>query len=308
MPPLSDLDIEPEVSLIDASQTRGAPLHWFIKLCVKLAIARVSAPYQFWRRIGIFRHGSPKEQFRTARHRLQLALDFHAKHGIGAVKRVLELGPGDSLALAIPAMAQGMSCDFVDVGDFAAYLAKDYAGLAAQCEEEFGARPFTGVDFKTRESLLKCVGASYGTDGLQSLRKLSDDSIDVSLSTVVLEHVRIDEFDETFTELFRVTRPGGTGRHFVDVTDHLGGRLNNLRFPREMWESRLMASSGFYTNRLRPSQIIQRAKDVGFQTATIRMQRFPIIPTPKKHMSKEFLDRPDEDFEIATFELALRKP
>ena len=39
-------------------------------------------------------------------------------------------------------------------------------------------------------------------------------------------------------------RPGGLCSHVVDLKDHLGGALNNLRFSQRVWESRTMAGSG----------------------------------------------------------------
>jgi len=304
----TDFQVEPETCLVDLQAARGAPVHWLVKLCIKLAISRSPVSYRLWRRVGIFRHGSPMEHFQTAQHKLQRALDFHSTHGGGEVSRLLELGPGDSLALAIPAVTRSIRCDFVDVGDFAVYELGRYTELAERCERDVGASVFQNIDFSTRESLLRSIGASYGVQGLQSLKELPANSIDVSLSTVVLEHIRVDEFDETLAELFRIMRPGGTGQHYIDVMDHLGGRLNNLRFSRGIWEAPFMATSGFYTNRLRPSEIIQRATAAGFQTSIIRMQKFPSIPTSRKLMSEEFRQFADSDFEIAAFELALRKP
>lgn len=50
-------------------------------------------------------------------------------------------------------------------------------------------------------------------------------------------------------ELGRVLKPDGICVHRVDLNDHLGGCLNNLRFTDAIWESVLFRESGFYANR-----------------------------------------------------------
>ena len=52
--------------------------------------------------------------------------------------------------------------------------------------------------------------------------------------------------DFSFLEL---GRRDGICVHRVDLNDHLGGRLNNLRFTDAIWESVLFRESGFYANR-----------------------------------------------------------
>jgi len=39
--------------------------------------------------------------------------------------------------------------------------------------------------------------------------------------------------------------------HRVDLRDHFGSALNNLRFSDKKWELDWIANSGFYTNRIR---------------------------------------------------------
>ena len=58
-------------------------------------------------------------------------------------------------------------------------------------------------------------------------------------------------------ELRRIQRSEGVGSHCVSISDILGGKLNDLRFSRRIWESSLMANSGFYTNRLRYRELLR---------------------------------------------------
>ena len=293
-------------TILKPEAARGAALPWWFKMGAKIALARLPIAYEYWRRMGLFRHGSELRQLATARARLSAVLKTQRLYGDGEARVILELGPGDSLAIAVAAKAMGLSTRFVDVGDFAAYDAERYRALAKSCTEDPNC--FATADFSTRDKMLASCDASYEVGGLNTLRAMPSASIDASFSYVVLEHVRKAEFGDFMAELYRVTRPGGTGRHSVDVMDHLGGGLNNLRFPSSVWESSLMATSGFYTNRLRPRQIVECAIDAGFDAQIVSAERFVRPPLPTSKMAKEFRRLDASDFEIATFDLALYKP
>lgn len=54
--------------------------------------------------------------------------------------------------------------------------------------------------------------------GLEEISALADNSIDISLSNAVFEHLY--DAERAIQELFRVTRPGGTGYHQIDFRWH----------------------------------------------------------------------------------------
>lgn len=96
-------------------------------------------------------------------------------------------------------------------------------------------------------------------------------SIDFIWSQAVLEHIRKSEFLDTMLELHRILRPNGVCSHVVDLKDHLGGALNNLRFSEKLWESNFMASSGFYTNRIRYSEMLDIFHQAGFSVEVVNV-------------------------------------
>jgi len=124
----------------------------------------------------------------------------------------------------------------------------------------------------------------------------------------VLEHVRRAEFTTALAEMFRVLRPGGTGCHLVDLRDHLGGGLHNLRFSERVWEHPFLARSGFYTNRLRSHEILAMMEAAGFEAAVVHITRWPELPVPREAMTCQFSQLPDEELRIADFAVLLRKP
>jgi SAM-dependent methyltransferase len=150
--------------------------------------------------------------------------------------------------------------------------------------------------------LLTACNAIYLTQGLEALRTVPDQSIDFGWSHAVLEHVRRDELDATFREFNRVLRPGGRMSHRIDLEDHLAGSINSLRFPRRLWESRLIRNSGFYTNRLRAPEIIASADRAGFHV-TSSADRWAAPPLPRRRLSPEFRRMADDTLSIRALDL-----
>jgi hypothetical protein len=219
---------------------------------------------------------------------------------------VLELGPGDSLATAMIAKAYGFGKTvLVDVGDFATRDMRPYVNL-----DRFLASkgfPLVGAaECVDLSDLLTRCNALYLTNGIESLKTLNKNSVDVVFSNAVLEHVKLSEFAELCRELRRVQNPYGGSSHTIDLRDHLASSLNNLRFPHSVWESSLFSSSGFYTNRLRSSHITELLTSVGFSIESSIIDSWPSLPIKRKALAPEFRGLPDDDLRIHTLQIVLR--
>ena len=84
--------------------------------------------------------------------------------------------------------------------------------------------------------------------------------------------------------------------HVVDFKDHLGGGLNNMRFPSTLWELDWFASdSGFYTNRMRLSEMILFCEDIGFNVKVRNTRRWTSFPIKRTQLAREFYDLSDDD-------------
>ena len=142
--------------------------------------------------------------------------------------------------------------------------------------------------------------------GLESDRKLPAASIDLFFPDAVLEHVRRDEFFDVMAETRRILKPGGIASHQVDLRDHLGGGLNNMRIGSRWWESEFMASSGFYTNRLRFSEMCRAFGEAGFSVETVSKDRWNAPPLPVSALAAEFRHFSEEDLLISSFHVLLR--
>ena len=278
---------------------------WRVKILAKLILSRLPVNYSVWQRLGLFRLGQMDmpayavEIFRNHFERVEIP-----KRNGGFV--ALELGPGDSLFSAVIACAFGASKTYlVDVGFFAKNYIDSYQTLARSLSEEgLPAPDLAGLT--SLEDVLAACSSEYKTSGLASLQTIHDESVDFIWSQATLEHIRKSEFVDTLHEMRRVIHPDGVCSHRVDLKDHLGGALNNLRFSERIWESNWMATSGFYTNRIRYSEMLELFKKAGFDVQVAKVDRWPELPLSKRKLASPFRTFPDEELTISGFNVLLR--
>jgi SAM-dependent methyltransferase len=286
---------------IEAEREQRSLVPWRAKLAMKLVLSRLPLDYQVWKRIGIFKHGrmeDPGYAFTVCKVHFDQFLPSSPRPFT-----VLELGPGDSAGSALVARALGASDVFlVDVGPFAR---KD-AGLYRSIQTDLLRRGLRCPDFgnvATFAEILGACNASYLTEGLQSLRTLPDRSVDFVWSHAVLEHVLRDDFAALQQQLRRILRSGGMCSHQIDLRDHLNMRLNSLRFSRDRWESKSFVHSGFYTNRLRVTEILDSFSRAGFQKRIVHETRWSKVPISRTKLAPEFQTLSDDELRVSGFHL-----
>ena len=76
--------------------------------------------------------------------------------------------------------------------------------LAKALLEKTAAQKFKCI--KSRDKLLTICESSYYTNGLKDLKNIPSKSIDHIFSQTVLEHIRKDDFVNTISELFQITK------------------------------------------------------------------------------------------------------
>lgn len=276
------------------------PLPWRAKLILKLVLSRLPIPYRAWKSIRLFQHG----KMDTCDYALGVYRKHHDTASPIAPFTALELGPGDSLVSALLAKAHGATRIWlVDAGEFATRDLGIYREMAQRLNA-MGLRVPLG--WTSREDMLEACGAVYLTGGLRSLREIPTGSVDFIWSQAVLEHVRLHEFRETFAQLRRCLKEDGIMTHQIDLNDHLGDGLNNLRFTERRWESAAWVRSGFYTNRLRYQDIMACLAEHGFESETLAVSRWPSLPTPRSAMDAKFQSISEEDLKVKDFFIRCR--
>src|SRR5215469_7699142 len=276
---------------------------WRLKIVAKLVLSRAPVPYRVWNQLGLFKPGGMEKPSYASGVFLSHSRMAGAEDLNGYT--CLEIGPGDSLCSAMIAKATGAArCWLIDTGDFAARNMAIYRAMARHLEE-LGLTAPPPQAMSSINALLAYCNTTYLTRGVDSLRAVPDGSVDFIWSHAVLEHIRRRDFDTLLYEMRRVLRPGGVGSHTVDLQDHLGGALNNLRFPEWLWEADWFARSGFYTNRIGCSEMLARFKAAGFVAKLHNRRDFSALPTPRTTMVRPFRDRSEDELRIAGFDVIL---
>jgi SAM-dependent methyltransferase len=281
---------------------------WWLRIAIKLALSRLPVPHRWWRHLGVFRHGCLADDIERRSNGFLTHRDIY--RGLTAIplRDVVELGPGDSVATAL--YARGFGVERIRLVDAGRFAVDDPAHYRAALERlsALGGTPPILAEPATLDAVLAACDAAYLTDGIDALANIPGNSVDLLFSTAVLEHIHRADFDRLLGEIFRVLRPGGVSSHLVDLRDHLGGGLNNLRFSRRLWEHPVMATSGFYTNRLRFTEICRAAMAHNLRVSVPRLGRWAALPTPRHSLAAEFRVFSDDELAIAWFTLVLQKP
>jgi SAM-dependent methyltransferase len=277
---------------------------WQAKIIGKVMLSRIPCGYKVWQRIGVFKHGhmdQPSYAFNVFKKHYE-RVNFNRK---GNDFVALELGPGDSLFSALIAFAFGASSSYlIDEGNFAGKDMARYREMMTFLSGQ-GLRIPALPHINSLDDILTACSSHYGTDGITSLRKIPDASVDFIWSHAVLEHVKRETFLDTMHELRRVVRTDGICSHRIDLQDHLGGGLNNLRFARQLWESDFMARSGFYTNRIRYSDMLELFDIAGFAASVVESQRWDKLPISTSCLSKEFKSLSEDELLVSAFDVLL---
>jgi len=282
-------------------------MKWAMKLGAKVLLSKLPIPYSFWKTLGIFKHGN-MDNISYSFNIFNIHLnEFRKNNNLLNPNVILELGCGDSVASAVIAASHGIEKIYIiDKGSFACKDISFYKKLTIFLKES-GLNPPVILEDYSFDDVLKICNASYLTSGLKSLNSIKDGEIDFIYSHSVLEHVRKSELAETLAELYRITKLGGSASHTIDYQDHLSKALNNLRFPENIWESNIFASSGFYTNRVPAVTLHKLFASTGFNIIAEQFGKWPELPTPRSQISKEFNSYSNNDLLNRTSSIFLKK-
>lgn len=280
---------------------------WWAKIAAKLVLARLPTSGRTWQKLGLFSPGRMLDA--------DYALGVFESHFREAGRMpegftYLELGPGDSLATAVIAWAHGASRGYlIDAGAYASRSMETYRPLIAKLKAMETGRNLAAFEgCETVEALLAATNCTYEEEGLESLKRVATESVDFIFSQATLEHVPLDEFARTCRELYRIQKPAGFASHRIDLKDHLGESLNSLRFSKELWEAPWFArKSGFYTNRLRLSQVVGHFREAGFTVEIRSTVRWESPPLPRGRLNGAFRELPDEELLTQGAVIGLRK-
>lgn len=280
---------------------------WVAKIIIKVFLSRLPINYIIWKRFNIFRHGQ-MESFDYSKSIFEGHFKDMNKFNSISNPLILEIGPGDSLFSMIFSRKYSKNkFYFLDVDDFANKDVRFYKELIRKLIKDGYLNNFDIKDNFSFDELLSFSNAKYMTSGLIDFKKLKNESIDYIFSHSVLEHVRLHELEELISQMYRVIKPGGIISHNINYKDHLSESLNNLRFSEKIWESDLMANSGFYTNRVPAIKMHRLFKNIGFQIVKESFGSWSKLPIPRSKISDDFKAFSDEELSYCTSSFIAQK-
>lgn len=81
-----------------------------------------------------------------------------------------------------------------------------------------------------------------------------------------------------------------------------------MRFPSSLWEAHWFAAdSGFYTNRIKITEIISICKKIGFSVKINSLKKFKRVPLERKKLAKEFKNLSEYDLSISSAHIVMSK-
>jgi SAM-dependent methyltransferase len=297
---------KPGNETVPVSRSWQAALPWWSKIVAKLLLSRLPISKKFWQKLGLFSPG-------YMLHPEYAIVVFQAHYARAGSPppgfAYLELGPGDSLSTAAIAWAHGASEGWlIDAGSYASRNIGNYRPLFEKLSSMRLPRDAAALmNCHSVKDMLSRTHCAYREDGLTGLKAVRSASLDMIFSQAVLEHVPRAEFAATLGEMKRVLKPGGVGSHVVDFKDHLGSSLQNLRFGDGLWERDWFAKrSGFYTNRLRYSEVVAAFAAAGFAVETVARRIWDTAPLPRARLAKQFRGLSDDDLRVQGATLVTR--
>jgi hypothetical protein len=225
---------------------------WRIRFIIKFFLSLIPLSYKTWNRIGIFKNGKMKDMLYSRK-----IFDKHiANFTSNDFSMLLELGPGDSASTAIYANQSGFKeVNLVENGDTIEKKIFIYNEIIDS--------------FSSFEQLLNTTNCNIKTNGLKDMKVMPSLSASFVFSNSVLQHVFINEIEEYFFQLYRISKYNTQQSHTIDFKDMFSGEFNHLKIPTLLWESKAMKNSGFYTNRIRFIDFIALFNAVGFNVKKV---------------------------------------
>ena len=203
------------------------------------------------------------------------------KHITNPNGTILEIGPGDSPYSSIISIEYG----------FSKALLLDNANY-----------------FDINKYQKECKMIEYLTEGIDSLRNIESETVDYSFSHTVLQHIHKDEIDSYLKNLYRVMKKDSKSSHYIDFKDMLFGRFNHLIVNNLIWESSIIRSCFFYTNRLRKSQMIRLFKENGFHVTIIEEKSLlNDLKIKRNSLSKNFFSISEDDLSCSSMHILVQK-
>ncbi len=247
---------------------------WPLILIIKLIASKFPPLKKLLLLLGFFNPG-PRGRSIVERH-IKTFNNFYSS-GLGfksKISSICELGPGESNYSFIPATHHNIkNLDLIDVKK----CRYKFERLSYNDLKSLNYKEIENIIYKTHKNT-KENKFIYQDKGLNSLNFLKDNFYDFVFSNSVMQHISKREVNETINNLSRISKLNSIHIHYIDFRDCFSGKKNNLIFNDDIWESKIIYNSGFYTNRIQFSDFLDIFKVNGLKVLDIQIKRFKEMP------------------------------
>ncbi|KXB07350.1 hypothetical protein AKJ54_00370 [candidate division MSBL1 archaeon SCGC-AAA382K21] len=216
-------------------------------------------------------------------------------------KTVVELGPGSSLSIAVNCLLDG--AEKVFMVDKYPRFSKD----VIQKQYQYFKRKKGFDKVKGEVSHLGSGKLRLVKNGVENMKDVRSQSVDIIISNSVLEHVR--KVETTFGEMYRILNKEGIMYHKVDMRDHYNFKkpLEFLKYSEDLWENLLTKEGYSYTNRLRKDDYVNLLKKYSFNYEIIDQEKIPKKRIKDTRLSKKFQRKRPKDLRAMQCVIIARK-
>jgi SAM-dependent methyltransferase len=240
---------------------------------------------------------------------------FVRRQGGWAQKRVLEIGPGDSLGTGLWCLGAGAE-SYTAIDRFAVDLDLNFESrVYSAIKNRVGAEGRGSLSASPVSEI--CLGdlpgsLQYHNDvPIESAPdKLGRGVFDVIFSNAVLEHVR--DIEETMYSLRELLVCDGIMFHDVDLRSHQTYEKHPIEFlehPRFLWD--LMSSHNGEPNRARLPKYLEILNELGFQSIEMGVTKIfdeNLVSTKRHKLAREFRTLSVDELKPAVFWFCCKKP
>lgn len=220
-------------------------------------------------------------------------------------QEILELGPGNSIALALNCLCCG-SKKYWMADKYPRILKNDEQKKnllehIAYFEDKYHCSLNNYINKKNME--LNESFLVYIQNGVEDLSDIPSSSIDIILSISVFEHVK--NIDKSFQEMERVLKNGGIIYHRIDMRDHYNFNrpFKFLKYSDYIWNNFLTKEGFSYTNRLRVDDFEKLLLKYNFKIIELVKRRYEHTLPNKKAFNEKFGKKNIEDLRVIEIDI-----
>ena len=293
-------------------------MRWYLKAAVQRAIGALPNAHVVneWFQTHVTRSLDLDDAFiETKLREARGHLERHRAHGAGPLGTAVEIGTGWYPVIPLALWLAG--ADRVVTYDISPLLTAERACSTLTAVQDYLARVPDALP-EARPDRLAALASADGSGasaaavlapfdivpivGDAAASTLADGSVDLVMSTVVLEYIPYEPLVALLRASQRLTGPGGVHSHEIDLSDqfHYGDAsitpLNFLRFSDATWA--LVTNDIIPQSRLRFSDYVRAFEDAGLGIADAQVTRAPNADLDRTPLAERFQTYAPDDLRV----------